>query len=131
MFQSVGTLKYEKIEGYGFRLVLEIDPGIALFYRSLIPKWYKASSLRARPHITVVRKIAPKNLNLWGKYEGEKVEFWYDPDIKTDGVTYWWLNAYSKRLEEIALELGVCFRHKGKPPEGFDTIWHTTIANMK
>jgi hypothetical protein len=132
LIKSIGTVRYSHIEGYGYRLILEIDQGIGLFYRSLIPKWYTVNTLRHRQHISVVRNEIPSNLALWGKYEGERIEFEYDPYIHTDGKTYWWLNCFSKRLEEIKAELGLALDNRiFTPPEPYCKTWHTTIANMK
>jgi hypothetical protein len=134
MHKGTGVLRYSHTDRYGWRLVLDIDPGISLFYRSLIPKWKTANPQAAWPHITIIRREQPFNTTAWGRYEGEVVEFLYDPYIETDGHKYWWLNCYSKRLEEIAAELGVQFIvHPGyaKPVKGFRKVWHTTIANMK
>lgn len=132
MIKAVGKLRYSRPDGYGYRLVLEIDKGISMFYRSLIPKWFRTNPLRALPHITIIRKETPKNLKAWGKYEGEVVEFEYDTYLHTDGKTYWWLNCYSKRLEEIAEELGMTpFVNYFPPAKGYRKIWHTTVANMK
>lgn len=131
---ATGILRYSRPDGYGWRLVLEIDPGISAFYRSLIPKWFTANPQAAFPHITIVRRGRPKDTRAWGRYEGERVTFEYDPYIQTDGHKYWWLNCYSHRLEEIADELGLEFiDHPGyaKPVKGYRKVWHTTIANMK
>lgn len=57
------------------------------------------------PHITVVRKEVPPKMDVFGKHEGELVFFEYDTEIHHD-ETYYWLNAYSKRLEDIREELG-------------------------
>lgn len=131
MIKSIGTLRYTRPDGYGRRLVLDIDPGISLFYRSLIPKWFQANSQAARPHITVVRATKPPNTRVWGKHEGEKIEFYYDPYIHQGGA-YWWLNCYSKRLDEIAEELGLSLVNLHNPPSGYGRrVWHTTIANTK
>jgi hypothetical protein len=133
-FKSVGTLHYDHVPGYGYRLVLNIDKGIGLFYKSLIPKWFKANSQMYEPHITVVRYEKPKNLAVWGKYEGERVEFTYSNYI-FQGKVYWFLDCFSKRLEEIREELGL---HNAPlspdyhdPIEGLQKVFHTTIANMK
>ena len=131
MIKSVGTLRYTRTPQYGWRLVLEIDPGISMFYRSLIPKWYEVNGQAARPHITLVRRAKPANTEPWGQYEGERVEFEYDPYIHTDGKTYWWLNCYSERLEQIAEELGMPLTNYTKPAKGYKKTWHTTIANQK
>ena len=89
MIKLTGKLHYDYSKSYGYRLVVEICPGISMFYRSLIPKWYQLSGgLRATPHITVVRQGKPKNLAAWGKYEGEIIEYEYSPeDLRTDEKT--------------------------------------------
>ena len=132
MIKSTGILRYDRPNGYGWRLVLDIDPGIALFYRSLIPKWYTANSQAAKPHITIVRAAQPPNTKAWGKYQGEKIDFYYDPYIHQGGA-YWWLNCYSKRLDEIAQELGLSLVNPFfDPPARYGKkVWHTTIANTK
>ena len=132
MIKLTGKLHYDHTPEYGFRLVLEICPGIPMFYRWLIPKWFSVNGLRAKAHITVVRREKPANLKAWGKYEGEIVEYEYDPDLQTDGKLYWWLNCYSHRLEEIAEELGMApFVNFTRPAKGYRKVWHTTVANMK
>lgn len=131
MIKSIGTLRYSHSKEYGWRLVLDIDPGISMFYRSLIPKWYSINSQAAKPHITIIRRQRPNRTEPWGRYEGEKIEFQYDPYIHTDGKTYWWLNCYSARLEEIAEELGMELVNYIEPVKGYKKVWHTTIANMK
>lgn len=130
LHRSVGTLRYTRVPGYGFRLVLEIDKGIPLFYRSLIPKWFPTSGQRHTPHISVVRREVPTNLKAWGKYEGERIEFFYSHDIQRDNQ-YWWLDCFSTRLEEIREELGLPLTSFRKPADGFRKVWHTTVANEK
>lgn len=132
MIKSIGTLRYSRPDGYGWRLVLEIDPGISDFYRSLIPKWFTANPQASRPHITIVRVAKPPKTKAWGNYEGEKIEFYYDPYIHQGGA-YWWLDCFSKRLDEVAEELGLSLTNPFyDPPAGYGRkVWHTTIANIK
>lgn len=128
---STGTLRYSFNDGY--KLIVEVDQGISDYYRSLIPKYIVANPPRYPAHITVVRsyKETPTNLEPWGKYEGEKVEFFYDPEIKS-GRVFHWLNAFCKRLEDIRLELGLpVVSEYTLPPEGFVKCFHITVANQK
>jgi hypothetical protein len=82
-------------------------------------------------HISVVRKEHPPNLGIWGQHEGEIVEFFYHPHVYSSEL-YFWLNVFSKRLEEIRLELGLPVSSPYTlPPCGFDKCFHTTIANSK
>jgi hypothetical protein len=135
-FLSVGTLRYSYDPKYGYRLALDIDKGIGLFYKSLIPRWFQVNGQKYDPHITVVRYEVPPNLEAWGKYEGERVEFLYDPYI-FKGTQYWWLDCFSKRLEEIREELGLPLPPASpssdfrQPIDGFSKVFHTTIANHK
>ena len=122
MLYSVGTLKYDK----GNRLVLNTSIGMADFYRSLIPKHIEFNRPRYKPHATVVRGKYedPWMMEFWGKYEGEKITYEYEPYVYIDH-TYIWLKVNCKRLEEIRLELGLnrC-RDKFK-------WFHITIGNTK
>jgi len=117
-----GRLQY----GNGYRLACNVDPELTRLYRSFIPKHIAWNIPRYYPHATVVRGKyeTPPKKEYWNKYAGEIVEFEYDPYINIDN-TYIWLNAFSKRFEEIRLELGLdnCFnRFKW---------FHITIANTK
>ena len=105
------------------------------YYRALLPKYLKMQPQRLDPHITVVRgykgggdlvePIDPdKKAEFWGKYEGEEIPFEYDPELKGDG-TMWWLDAFSKRFEDIREELGL-----SKIREPYKSF-HITIGNAK
>ena len=116
MFKSTGKLVY--YEDYA---IVEVDPGIALFYRSLIPKHISWRPPMHKPHISVVRKgKEPLNKII---YNNEIIEYEYDNYIYLDNK-YVWLKAYSSRLEQIRLELGL-------PRHRFDDCYHITIANFK
>lgn len=128
-YSSRGKFRYSGSD----RLVVDIDPGIASYYRSLIPKSMPVNGTRYAPHVTVVRptKEVPTNITVWKKYEGETVEFCYSPLIHTDGV-YFWLNVLCKRLEAVREELGLPILSRFTvPPEGFRKFFHATIANVK
>jgi hypothetical protein len=127
--ESVGVLKYTP-EPNNLRVL--IDPGLADFYRSLIPKWIRVNRPMYPPHISVVRKepVIP-NTDAWGKYDGEEVTFVYS-NIIHSGKLYFWLNVFSKRLEEIRVELGLPVSSEfTRPPCGFEKCFHTTLANCK
>jgi hypothetical protein len=115
------------------RLVVEIDKGIADFYRSLIPKWKEVQPQQFPPHITVVRtgKEMPVNREHWAKYEGEEITFFYS-SVVHEGSVYYWLNVFSVRLEEIRRELGLPVHSEYTlPPEGFVKCFHATLGNKK
>lgn len=126
LFTSVGFLHYEENKA-----IVEVDQGIVDFYRFLIPKYYYAKPQKYKAHISVVRKETPPNMQCWGKYEGEQIEFHYSNIIHYDNV-YFWLNAFCKRLEEIRLELGLPVSSPYTlPPAGFDKCFHISVANCK
>lgn len=128
LFTSTGTLRYGKTVNY---LVLDVDQGIVNYYRALMPKWIKTNSQLYPAHISVVRKEDAINKEFWGKYEGELVNFSYS-NIIHNGQVYYWLNAWSKRLEDIRLELGLQVDSPyTKPPDGLEKTFHITIGNVK
>jgi len=85
-----------------------------------------------KEHITVIRGayewLGPKgNLNLWGKYDGDSIEFEYEPRITTrepepDRPKYFWLNVSCPKLLDIREELGL----PREPPYPL----HLTIGNL-
>ena len=122
-FKSSGALRY----GPGIRAIVEVDQGIANYYRSLIPKYHYVQPQMYAAHITIVRtgKETPKNMASWGKYEGEEIPFVYENQIHTDG-NYWYLNVQSDRIGDIREELGLPrFRF------GDRNYYHITIGNVK
>lgn len=135
---SSGVLRYS--QGAPYRLAVEMDDDLGAYYRALMPKYLRITHGRYPTHITVVRVGVdePKHLEHWGKYEGEKVEFLYEPTV-THGKTYYWLRVLSKRLEEIRLELGLGLERSktvtdashDDPPEGYIKFFHCTIGNNK
>lgn len=129
--ESIGVLRYSFDTGH--KLIVEVDQEISNFYRSLIPKFYSTNRPRYPAHITVVRSVkeSPTNLEFWGKYEGEEINFVYSPIIHQDDV-YFWLNAFCNKLEDIRSELGLSAVSQWTlPPSGFRRCFHITIANQK
>jgi len=127
---SIGKLRYSD---EGWKLIVEVDKGIAEYYRALIPKWLPVMPTRYDPHITVVRqeKEEPVHKEHWKKYQGEEVEFFYSPIVQ-QGKVYYWLNIFCVQLEDIRLELGLPVRSEFTlPPEGFRKCFHMTVANKK
>jgi len=120
MIQSFGVLRY-----YASWAILLIDQQVAEYYFSLIPKYYYAQRQMYDAHITVVRfgVEVPTNMSVWGKYDGEKIMFEYVPVVESGGV-YFFLNAYSERIGDIRVELGL-------PRYRFSDHYHITIGNLK
>jgi len=131
LYRSSGILKYSK-ERNNYKLILEVDPGIVLFYKSLIPKHIPINKQKYDPHISVVRKEIPKNLKFWRLHEEKEIEFEYSNTIY-HGEIYWWLNAFSQELENIRIELGLPVSSEfTKPPsEKYIKCFHITIGNTK
>ena len=154
MFESKGKLHYSI--GQYHKLIVEIDPEIVRYYRSLIPKYIQTNSQMYPAHISVVRHEIVTNLQYWNKYEGEEIHFQYEGYVFNDNV-YYWINCFSKRLEEIRVELGLPLLKKTessflqfvkrllfvllgksitpriytKPPEGYKKVFHCSIGNSK
>jgi hypothetical protein len=122
-----GILRYSNVAG-GSRpqAAVYLPKEFGRYYHSMIPKELDVNPQAYDPHITVVRTGVefPPNMDAWGKYEGEKVDFVYDPAHKTDGL-YWFLNVESDRIGDIREELGLP-RYR-KDNKGY----HITIGNTK
>ena len=131
LVSATGILHYENM-GKFYKLVLNTDQGIADFYRAQVPRWIaQVKPQKYRAHISIVRKEIPRNLDAWGKYEGERVEFLYSRIVQNDD-NYWWLNVFCKRFEEIRLELGLPVTSPYTlPPDGFKKCFHLTTGNTK
>lgn len=122
MFNSIGQLDYNSAG----KLILLIDREIVNYYYSLIPKYYYPNRQFYPPHITVVRcRIEkPANLDFWGKYQGEELQFSYNSVIEYV-EPYFYINCWSPKLCKIRQELGLLpFR------QGFNSF-HFSIANLK
>jgi len=122
-----GILKYSDVAG-GSRpqAAIYLPQEFGRYYLSLIPRELNVQPQAYPPHITVIRTGVefPPNMDAWGKYEGEEVEFVYEPKIDTDGL-YYYLNVESDRIGDIREELGLP-RYR-KDNKGY----HITIGNTK
>lgn len=124
MRESVGILRASE----GPKLIVEVDPGITLVARALIPKAYRVRPQRWPAHVTVVRNEFPQ-VPIAG-LEGREITFHYDPFVRDDGV-YWWLDVHSSELVAIRQGLGLPgFSEWARPPDGRD-VFHMTIGNTK
>jgi len=124
---SIGKLIYSDNP---YKLIVSVESDIGDFYRSLIPKYLDVRKPMHAPHISTVRNETPNNLSVWGKYEGQDVEFQYDSFIYNDDV-YYWINCFSSTLEEIRQELGLPTTSQfTRSPDGKHKF-HITIGNIK
>jgi len=125
MYKSTGTLRYGQTN-----LVLDIDPEIVRYYRTFLSRKMFTNLQLYPAHISIVRKEVPL-WELWGKHAGRSIEFEYDGVIH-HGTMYWWLNCWSKELEEIRTELGLPLEGKYfQAPAGYVHTWHITLGNTK
>lgn len=111
-YTAKGVIRYK-----GDWIIVECPMDIVLYYKFWVEKflWKKISTSYHKPHITVLAGKHEQGLNkhpLWGKYQGEVVEFSYYSQIFTDRPwffqgQYFWLRVECPRLAEIRTELGL------------------------
>lgn len=125
-FTSSGPLRYFG----GFKLIVEVDPGIVKLARALVPKSVRLQRTRYEPHITVVRNEVVPKPGKWTLNEGIITTFEYEPYVHDDG-TYYWLRVFCPRLSDIRTELGLPPSSEwSRGPDGFESF-HITIGNVK
>jgi hypothetical protein len=111
-------------------LVVDVDPEIVEYARSLVPKAVRLNRQKYAAHITVVRNEVPPNMAAWRAHEGEIVQFEYSPNVYNDQL-YYWLGATCPRLREVRVELGLAeWSEFTRPPDMAD-LFHITIGNLK
>lgn len=102
--------------GEDWRLVVELDRGIAMYYAWWVFKRYwKTIQLPVwRPHITVLdgkTQVKKHNVEFWKKYEGQVIEFYYSPALEKHWK-FWTLPVkQNSQLDEIRKELGINNAH--------------------
>ena len=120
MFSSKGKLHYHKEW-----LMLYVEGDICRYYRTLVNMYspsFKLNPPKFDAHVTVVagKYTTPVYPEFWNKYEGEIIQFEYDPYVVVDRE-YFWLQVQCKRIEDIRVELGL--------PRTTVHPWHLTIGN--
>ena len=123
MFDGYGKLFYYP----SWWMIIKVDEEICRYYRNLVylhNRYLKLNPSRNGAHITIIagKYETPVHKHLWNKYEGEKIDFKYNPEINTDGE-YFWVEVECKRAEEIRKELGLS-------PKIIQP-WHLTVGNVK
>jgi hypothetical protein len=127
MYSSTGILRYFDNP---YKLIVEVDTELVRYYRSLVPKYRASNPQRYAPHISVIRKETPPNLDLWGEYEGYEIAFEYSGEVQF-GTVYQWLNVYSDQLIIVRQGLGLPPTSVlSRPPDG-RVCFHVTIGNSK
>lgn len=127
--RSQGTLRYSERDDR-FWLVVDVDPEIVEYARSLVPKTVRLNRQKFAPHITVVRNEKPVNMEAWRAHEGLVVEFQYSSLVFHDQL-YYWLGAQCPRLQEIRVELGLPESSEFTRPPDMSDLFHITIGNLK
>lgn len=131
MFSSQGTLIYDPhkngkriIKASDWWIILKTDEGIVDYYKYWIKKQYDVSFEKTiwGSHISVNRGSVPPNKGLWNKYAKERIPFEYTNRVYRVNDIFFCVDAYSERLEQIRLELGL----PAQPNHGF----HITIARL-
>ena len=100
--------------------VVDIDKEITRYFRWHLVKNVPGLVLHKPAwdaHISVIRGEDPYDKNLWKKYHNEKINFFYDINIKKEGH-FWLVKVYCPFLKEIRKEM--------KKPSDWD--FHITIG---
>lgn len=130
IYQSTGIIRYNIDNRVGYKVVIEIDQGIADYYRSFIPKYRNVQRQAFPAHISIVRKATPTKLDSWGKYEGVLTDFMYE-NIIDNCPTYHWIHAFTTLGETIREELGLPVYDGNDVPSGYRQRFHVTLGNCK
>jgi len=108
------------------------DQEIGSYYRGLYWLEHNKGSKLMRPywplHVTVVRNEEPPNVGRWWDYDGEQLDFYHLPCVRTNWTaeryrSFYWLDVICPRFEEIRVELGLA-----KNPDG---IYHMSIGTVE
>ena len=76
-----------------------------------------------KSHVSVVRSGDEPDPDLWGLYDGQPVQFQYNPlSVGFNGI-YWWVDIESPQIEAIRIELGL------DPQPKYDL--HLTVGKEK
>lgn len=134
LFKSSGILDCRQFDEY-FGIYLNVSQSISNYYYNLIPKFKKKSQQRYASHITVVRiyKEFPKNIHLFDSYKNQSFNFYYSNIIR-ENENYYWLDVYSKELENLRTVFGLkneYYFSDEKHSLIFNKTFHITIGNKK
>lgn len=142
LLKGTGVLIYDPYRGKMKRntnwwIVVNTDDEIARYYRWWVMRryWIDLKDPSWGAHISVLRGGKPRDekQHLWKKYQGEKIDFAYSPNVRQSGDTtggdrpnhFWFVDVWSDRLTEIRKELGFTTVFDGKPIKYHMTIGRT------
>lgn len=112
MIGANGTIKVEKEKS---RIVVDVSPDILDYYHFFIERhfWIKLQKPLHGSHVTIYNKKFHKDVD-WQRavyYDGEKVDFQYDPYViqggYTKGFIMFYLKVYSEELDKMKKELNI------------------------
>ncbi len=111
-FKSSGKIIYDPKRGKvcdPFWAIVVCDEGIIDYYRWHLLRWGIESERGSLwgSHISFVKGERPKDISLWKKYDGLKIEFSLSNNIRFDNGIHIWLDIYSPQLHDIRKELGL------------------------
>lgn len=126
MFTSSGKLIYDpyaRIKQAPYWLILKTDEELIRYYKAMLMQIYDLSFEKTvwGSHISVIRGTPPPNKQQWKKYQNEIITFEYTNRVYR-AHSFFCVDAYSSRLEEIRTELGL----PPTPKTGF----HITIGRI-
>lgn len=94
-------------------MVLQCDEELARYYRRFydyrqygLPPRFPLQSPPWGAHISVVRDEKPAKPELWNAWQGKRISFTYDSEIK-GYAEYLWLNVQCEELLDIREDLGL------------------------
>jgi hypothetical protein len=92
-------------------LIIQCEADIGRYYRSQFNFFNRAKDVKLQApawesHISVIRGEEPQHPELWGSWDGQQVEFSYDPQLQTN-EEYFWLNVECPAALDIREKLGL------------------------
>ena len=105
-------------------LIIDCDPELGRYLRHLyLLAQHRTRSLQNPlwgPHISVIRDEAPADPAVWGRGDGERVEFDFDPAVRETNGFFW---CPVECAAALALRAGLGLAREPQPP------LHLTIGN--
>ena len=113
--KASGTIKVEHKGKDSGKIVVEFDNDIIDLYEWFIKKefWFRLHKPKYKAHITVASTKHHKDID-WARaeyYDGERVEFEYDPDMSRGGwkkgFIMFYLKVFSEELDKMKEDVNV------------------------
>lgn len=129
MISASGIIKVDKEQS---RIVVDVSPDILDYYHWHLSRafWIKLQKPLYGGHITIYNKKFHKQVN-WQRaiyYDGEKIDFQYDPYViqggYTKGFIMFYLKVYSEQLDNMKKDINIVENENWRGH-------HITLANGK